>query len=94
MTTQNKEFVAKHVIVTVSTEVLKQGRIHFNPELPEAKVNALSKTNLTNCTKVFVQWQTRWWANEKYSTHVMLTDEGEDNARWPLFLEIANKDEA
>jgi polyamine oxidase len=54
-------YTAKHVILTASTEVLKQGRILFDPPLPQAKKDALDKTQLASYVKVFVQWPSRWW---------------------------------
>jgi monoamine oxidase len=54
-------FSANHVILTASSEVLKQGRIKFEPPLSQAKRDALDKTELASYVKVFVQWPTRWW---------------------------------
>ena len=49
---------------------------------------------MASYVKVFIQWDHRWWAREEYSTHVVLIDEGEDNAKWRLVSELSSRNES
>jgi polyamine oxidase len=52
---------AEAVIVTVSVEVLRTGRIEFVPELPLDVVDALAHVACGAVTKLFTTYDSRWW---------------------------------
>jgi monoamine oxidase len=49
-----KRYEARKVLVTVSTGVLKAGRIHFDPELPARKRDAINALPMGNMQKVII----------------------------------------
>ena len=89
-------YTGKSVLITVSIGVLKAGTIRFRPELPAWKANAIANTSMASYTKVFVQWEKRWWddlAENPESTHkrnlfTVLLDEGDDQTKWRLFSDL------
>ena len=54
-------YSAKAVLVTVPLGVLKAGEIKFQPSLPMAKSNAISKLGFGCLNKVFLTWASPWW---------------------------------
>ena len=73
--------------MTVSTEVIKQGKIRFEPALPAEKIVAFKKEVLASYTKVFVKWEAKWWDVLNSRLHTMLIDE-DDNTSWRFISEV------
>lgn len=61
--TKNSMITCKRVIVTVSLNVLKSGKIVFNPTLPQEKVAAMSRLKMNNTIKVILVFHEQIWPN-------------------------------
>lgn len=61
-TTDGREFVADHVIMTPSLGVMKaQHKSLFDPPLPECKVNSIKGMGFGAATKIIMAFDTPWW---------------------------------
>lgn len=63
-TTNDKELIASHVIVTVPLGVLKAGSIDFQPPLPTPKQQAIKKLGVGLYEKVVLVFKERFWKEE------------------------------
>jgi len=61
ITSDNKEYKADYVAVTVSLGVLKSGKISFNPPLPQAKINSMKNINMGVLNKLVLEFPTVFW---------------------------------
>ena len=62
--TAAKTYVADHVIVTVPLGVLKQKRLQFKPELPQIKLDAISKLGMGVLNKCYLRFAKAFWPND------------------------------
>lgn len=62
--TNHGQYHADFVIVTVPLGVLKQGRIKFQPDLPERKKQAINKLNMGVLDKFFLKFPKLFWPQE------------------------------
>jgi polyamine oxidase len=54
---------ATYVVVTVPLGVLKSGAIQFNPPLPAAKTNAISRLGMSGMEKVVLTFDNAFWSS-------------------------------
>ena len=65
--TKDRNFIAKHILVTFSSGVLQSKRITFIPELPAWKTEALSMVPMSHYCKYFFQFNNTFWdTNSEY----------------------------
>lgn len=62
--TADNEFVADRVVVTLPLGVLQQNDVHFVPELPEAKRNAISKLGMGVLNKCYLRFPHVFWPDD------------------------------
>jgi monoamine oxidase len=62
--TQKSEFVADCLVVTVPLGVLQAKRVRFVPELPEAKLLAISKLGMGVLNKCYLRFETAFWPKD------------------------------
>lgn len=62
--TAAKTYVADHVIVTVPLGVLKQKRLQFKPELPQIKLDAISKLGMGVLNKCYLRFAKAFWPTD------------------------------
>lgn len=60
-TSDNKEYKADYVAITVSLGVLKSGKISFNPPLPQTKIDAMKNINMGVLNKLVLEFPTVFW---------------------------------
>ena len=60
-TSGNKIYEADKVLVTVPLKVLQNNFINFNPSLPDEKIDALSKVEMPDGLKVFIEFSERFY---------------------------------
>jgi monoamine oxidase len=60
----NQTYEADKVIVTVPLSILKEGRISFNPALPEEKVLAMDGLGMDGSVKIFMRFGQNFWGDE------------------------------
>ena len=65
--TQDSEYVAANVIITVPLGVLKTGTISFTPELPEDVAGAIDRIEMGVFNKIFLRFPERFWDEEAYA---------------------------
>lgn len=56
-----EEFVADYLILTVPLGVLQSGTISFTPRLPESKTQVLATMGMGNVNKFLLLWDTPFW---------------------------------
>ncbi|RLN58879.1 hypothetical protein BBJ29_000183 [Phytophthora kernoviae] len=59
--TDGHSVTADHVVVTCSLGFLKSGKLHFQPDLPVVKADALTRSQMGQCMKVLVQFPEAFW---------------------------------
>ncbi len=65
---------ADHVVVTVPLGVLKSGAIQFNPPLPVAKTDAISRLGMSGMEKVVLTFDNVFWSSVNDLYFKSLTD--------------------
>jgi monoamine oxidase len=69
--TQNTEFVADQVVVTLPLGVLQAKRVKFTPELPRAKQEAIAKLGMGVLNKCYLRFKEAFWpADVDWLEHV------------------------
>lgn len=61
VTSTSGEHAGSQVVVTVPLGVLKAGSIDFEPELPQDKLDAISRLDMANLEKVVLTYDEHWW---------------------------------
>ena len=63
-TSRKKEFHCRYIILTVPTTVIRDGDIHFNPPMPEEKIQAARAIPMNNCVKIICRFKRRFWPSD------------------------------
>jgi len=64
--TNNGQFTADKVIVSVPLQILKDGDISFTPNLPQSKIQAINETVVWDGFKAFFEFNTNFYGNNEY----------------------------
>ena len=64
VTTDNGEFTANKVLITVPVSILKNEQITFSPALPVNKQLALQKTGMASALKVVLKFNRNFWGQD------------------------------
>lgn len=64
ITTQNGEYIADKVIISVPLKVLQDGDINFTPSFPQEKLNAINSTVIWDGFKAFFEFSTKFYDDE------------------------------
>lgn len=78
------EFSADRVVVTLPIGVLKSGQVTFDPELPKAKQQAISAMGSGLLNKLFLRFPYTFWDNEKEIINWV----SEQHGRWNEWLNV------
>lgn len=81
--TDNGNFEADCVIMTVSIGVLNSNHIKYEPEIPAWKSTALSQCKMAVFCKVFMNFKTRFWG-EKDQFYIA----SEQKGYYPMFISL------
>lgn len=84
-TSQQQEFRADKVLVTVPLGVLKKRVIQFNPVLPENKLSAIDRLGMGTLNKVYLKFPSNFWGTQQDLIGFI----GEGNGQWAEWLNIA-----
>ncbi len=76
VSTQNADYTADKVIVSVPLQILRDGDIQFIPSLPQSKQDAMRKTVIWDGFKAFVEFSARFY-DEEYVFDVQPPDAGQ-----------------
>lgn len=60
-TTSGEEFIADKVLITVPIKMLQKDYIKFEPALPEEKIKAINKEQMSDGLKVFIEFSERFY---------------------------------
>ncbi|KAE9006794.1 hypothetical protein PR003_g16770 [Phytophthora rubi] len=72
--TDGRKLTADRVVVTCSLGLLKSGKLQFHPELPLAKADVISRSQMGQCMKVMVQFPEAFWPkNASFITQISNT---------------------
>ena len=80
VSTEQKEYEADKVILTVPLTILKQDLITFIPEFPVQKRNALREVEMPDGMKVFIEFSERFYPDMTYDgglSEIMNNEDGE-----------------
>jgi monoamine oxidase len=88
--TNNSEFVADHVIVTLPLGVLQSQQVRFSPVLPRDKQNAISKLDMGVLNKCYLRFAEPFWSAKVDWLEYVPERKGEWT-EWVSFLRIVNK---
>ncbi len=61
ITTQNGEYKADKVIISVPLKILQDGDIGFSPTLPKGKMDAINNTRIWEGFKAFIEFSTNFY---------------------------------
>lgn len=67
--TQDYEYKADKVIITVPLGVLKNNVINFTPQLPENKIRAIKGIGMNKVNKYLFQWNNVFWNKEQFMAY-------------------------
>ena len=88
--TDDNQYYASHVIVTVPLGVLKSDMIEFNPPLPTEKQQAVSRLEMGNLEKVILRFDEAFWQAEGVKGFSWLDHEnGELTGEFPAIIDIS-----
>ena len=69
VTSSSGDTLSQHVIVTLPIGVMKTHHQDlFRPALPWDKVRSLERTGAGRISKIFLEWDTPWWADMEEAT--------------------------
>ncbi len=57
-------YTADKVILTVPISMIKNGAINFSPGLPNAKIQALSRMEMSACLRIAVRFNNNFWGHD------------------------------
>ena len=86
---QNSEFSADHVIVTVPLGVLKSKKIIFSPELPQTKIDAINKLGMGVLNKCYLRFSESFWPTDIDWIEYIPEKHGEWT-EWVSFKRVSN----
>nr|WP_255563085.1 NAD(P)/FAD-dependent oxidoreductase [Homoserinimonas sp. OAct 916] len=82
------EFAASNVVVTVPIGVLKSGTLAFDPPLPEWLTSAISGFEMNSFEKVFLRFPTRFWDKDVYA----IRQQGDAGTWWHSWYDLTALD--
>ena len=69
VTSSSGDTLSQHVIVTLPIGVMKTHHQDlFSPGLPQDMVRSLQRTGAGRISKIFLEWDTPWWADLEEAT--------------------------
>jgi monoamine oxidase len=66
VSTDQSDFQADAVVVTLPLGVLKSGAVRFDPPLPDRKMQAIGRLGMGALTKVILTFERPFWAHNQY----------------------------
>ncbi|MCB0515033.1 MAG: FAD-dependent oxidoreductase [Chitinophagales bacterium] len=68
--TQNEQFIADKVIISVPLRILKDGDISFTPNFPQNKLNAINNLVVWDGFKAFFEFSSNFYGNDEYEFQI------------------------
>ena len=85
--TQNAQYSANYVVVTLPLGVLKKGNVKFNPPLPAAKQKAIERLGMGLLNKTFLKFDKVFWPKNIDWQEYLSAEKGRW-AEWVSFAKI------
>ena len=83
--TEDGEFIADRVVVTVPLGVLKAGSIIFEPALPDSVAGPIDRLGMGVFNKIFLQFPERFWNEDSYVIRAL----GEAGEHWHSWYDVS-----
>eukprot|EP00928_Gymnodinium_smaydae_P070327 TRINITY_DN5417_c2_g1_i2.p1 TRINITY_DN5417_c2_g1~~TRINITY_DN5417_c2_g1_i2.p1 ORF type:complete len:577 (+),score=49.67 TRINITY_DN5417_c2_g1_i2:245-1732(+) len=80
-------YCAPRCVVTLPLGVLRSGYVHFQPELPPSKIEAINTLGTALMDKVELLWHRRWWPGHIGSFQIASMESTPTFHPWPWFCE-------
>ncbi len=77
MNTQNGQFIADKVVISVPLKILKDGDISFTPKLPQSKLNAINNVIVWDGFKAFFEFTSNFYGNSEYQFQINPASNGQ-----------------
>ncbi len=90
VTTNRRSFIGEKVLVTLPLGVLKAGHVEFEPPLPKAKMDAVSKLEMGVLNKCYMRFDRVFWPDDVDWIEYIPRRHGEWT-EWVSFARVANK---
>jgi monoamine oxidase len=87
--TQQTEFIADHVVVTLPLGILQAKSVRFSPELPRSKQNAIAKLGMGVLNKCYLRFPNVFWSADVDWLEYVSAKHGEWT-EWVSFKQAAN----
>ena len=87
--TDQREFAADHVVLTLPLGVLKKKMVRFTPSLPEQKLNAINKLGMGVLNKCYLRFSEVFWPEDADWLEHVSAKHGEWT-EWVSFKRAAN----
>ncbi len=84
VTTNQGNFSAEKVIITLPLGVLKKGLVEFSPQLPEPKISAINRLGMGVLNKLYLQFPQVFWDQETHLLGYISANKGE----WAEWINI------
>ncbi|MBD2424876.1 FAD-dependent oxidoreductase [Phormidium sp. FACHB-1136] len=88
--TQQTEFLADHVVVTLPLGVLQSQRVRFTPALPSDKQQAIARLGMGVLNKCYLRFEAAFWPTDVDWLEYISANHGEW-AEWVSFQRVANQ---
>lgn len=75
--TNNGQFTADKVIVSIPLQILKDGDIRFTPNLPQSKLKAINEVVVWEGFKAFFEFNTNFYGDKGYEFQITPVSKGE-----------------
>ena len=75
--TQNGQFIADKVVISVPLKILKDGDISFTPKLPQSKLNAINNVIVWDGFKAFFEFTSNFYGNSEYQFQINPASNGQ-----------------
>jgi monoamine oxidase len=66
VTTNNGQFTADKVVISIPLQILKAGDLSFTPNLPQNKLNAINNTIVWSGFKAFFEFNSNFYGDSEY----------------------------
>lgn len=75
--TNNGQFTADKVVISIPLQVLKDGDINFTPNLPQSKLNAINDAVVWSGFKAFLEFNSNFYGDSEYEFQITPASNGQ-----------------
>lgn len=75
--TNNGQFTADKVVVSIPLQILKNGDVNFTPSLPQSKINAINDVDIWDGFKAFFEFSSNFYGDREYEFEITPSRNGQ-----------------